>query len=234
MHPDVRALLDLQEDDITIAQLETRLRSLEPRLRELDTKRAAAVASAAQSRSAIEREEKRRSEIHTRLSAHKELQERNIGQLDSVRKMKEATAAMAQVEVTRKIIAEEEAEYATIGRRLNELKATAEQQASALAKMDQEQAATRAQLDEERVSITGELESARAQRQTKASKIGRALLGKYDRIRGKRVNAVYALREQSCGHCDTAIPLQRRNVMLSGAIEVCEACGVLLYSTDGG
>jgi predicted nucleic acid-binding Zn-ribbon protein len=147
--------------------------------------------------------------------------------------MKEATAAMAQVEVTRKIIADEEAEITAIGRRIADLKQTAERQAEGLAAMDEEQAETRKKLSEERDSLQKELAQARAQREATSSRVSRPLLGKYDRIRGRRVNAVYSLREQSCGHCDTAIPLQRRNVMLSGAIEVCEACGVLLYSEEG-
>ena len=45
--------------------------------------------------------------------------------------------------------------------------------------------------------------------------------------------ALFALRGPSCGHCDTAIPLQRRNIMAgTGQIEVCEACGVLLYAGE--
>ena len=47
----------------------------------------------------------------------------------------------------------------------------------------------------------------------------------------KGERAIFALRGPSCGHCDTAIPLQRRNQMIgTGLIEVCEACGVLLYA----
>jgi uncharacterized protein len=233
MHPDIQALLDLQADDVVIAGLETRIRAIEPRLRELDTRRAAISAALAQSRTAVEAEEKRRGEVQNRVVAHRQLQERNTAALDAVKKMKEATAAMAQVEVTRKIIADEEAEIAAIGRRLTELKQTAERQAETLASMDEEQAETRRQLSEERASLLEELSRAKAQRDGTSSRVARPLLGKYDRIRGRRVNAVYALREQSCGHCDTAIPLQRRNVMLSGAIEVCEACGVLLYSAEG-
>jgi predicted nucleic acid-binding Zn-ribbon protein len=57
------------------------------------------------------------------------------------------------------------------------------------------------------------------------------MLGKYDRIRGKRTQALYALRGGSCGNCDTSVPLQRRNLMAgTGQIEICEACGVLLYA----
>ena len=43
--------------------------------------------------------------------------------------------------------------------------------------------------------------------------------------------ALYALRGAACGRCNTAIPLQRRNVMAAGrSVEVCEGCGVLLYA----
>jgi predicted nucleic acid-binding Zn-ribbon protein len=44
-------------------------------------------------------------------------------------------------------------------------------------------------------------------------------------------NVLYPLRGQACGRCDTAIPMQRRNAIAAGrAIDVCEACGVLLYA----
>jgi uncharacterized protein len=62
--------------------------------------------------------------------------------------------------------------------------------------------------------------------------VARPLLHKYDRIRSRRRStAVFALREVSCGNCDTAIPLNRRSIMINtGTIETCEACGVLLYA----
>ncbi|HEY7861571.1 MAG TPA: hypothetical protein VIB98_08990, partial [Gemmatimonadaceae bacterium] len=58
------------------------------------------------------------------------------------------------------------------------------------------------------------------------------ILRKYERILSRNTsNVLYALRGQACGRCDTAIPLQRRNAIAAGrAIEVCEACGVLLYA----
>jgi predicted nucleic acid-binding Zn-ribbon protein len=58
-----------------------------------------------------------------------------------------------------------------------------------------------------------------------------SLRSKYDRIRVRRQpEAVFAMNGFSCGACDTAIPMQRRHVMSNtGAIEVCEGCGVLMY-----
>jgi hypothetical protein len=84
MHPDIKALLDLQADDVVIAALEAQIRAIDPRLRELDTRRASITAALAQSRAAMEAEEKRRSEVQTRASAHRQLQERNTAQRDSV------------------------------------------------------------------------------------------------------------------------------------------------------
>jgi predicted nucleic acid-binding Zn-ribbon protein len=63
--------------------------------------------------------------------------------------------------------------------------------------------------------------------------VPRSILSKYERIRGREKSfALYQLRGAACGRCNTAIPLQRRNVMAAGrTIEVCEGCGVLLYTT---
>jgi predicted nucleic acid-binding Zn-ribbon protein len=62
--------------------------------------------------------------------------------------------------------------------------------------------------------------------------VPRGILSKYERIRGREKSfALYQLRGAACGRCNTAIPLQRRNVMAAGrTIEVCEGCGVLLYT----
>ena len=82
-------------------------------------------------------------------------------------------------------------------------------------------------------ALEGALAEARAKRNQTATRVSKSLLAKYDRIRTRRGEpALYPLRGPSCGHCDTAIPLQRRNLMAgTGQIEVCEACGVLLYAT---
>ena len=101
----------------------------------------------------------------------------------------------------------------------------------ALADLEEQQRAARPEIEGKRAALQSELDSARRDRDGRASSVSRPMLGKYDRIRGKRTQALYPLRGGSCGNCDTSIPLQRRNMMAgSGDIEVCEACGVLLYT----
>ena len=230
MQNDVEVLLALQADDTEIFELERRLQALEPRMSELNRKREGAVVALNRAKAAVETEEKRQRELLTKVATHKQMQERNLAQFDAVKRLKEATAAMAQVESARRIIAEDESELQTISRRLVELRAAVEGHEATVATVETEQVTAREEIDLEQTEITESLETARRARNEKTAGVPRPLLGKYDRIRTRRPKALYALRGDSCGNCDTAIPMQRRNLMaVNGALDVCEACGVLLY-----
>jgi len=234
VHQDLEALLALQADDEVIDRLDAKLRALGPRLSELERRRKAVAEQLATAESTTEADEHKRRDLEGRLSDHKQRQERNLAHLDSVKRMREATAAMAQVEQARKILIEEESELQAITRRISDGHKSIAAHRDALASEDSEQAAERDALAAERAGIETELADARAKRAQTATHVPKAILAKYDRIRGRRgEQAIFALRGPSCGHCDTAIPLQRRNQMIgTGQIEVCEACGVLLYATQ--
>jgi predicted nucleic acid-binding Zn-ribbon protein len=233
MVSEVEALLALQDDDTKISELENRKRLLEPRMAALDKKREAAAAAVNRSKAAVEAEERRQRELQGKVGQHKAMQEKNLAQLDAVKRLKEATAAMAQVESARRIIAEDESELQALSRRLSELRSTVQSSEAGLAEIESEQAAAREEIDKERAEIDASLGEARAQREGKTSGVSRALLGKNDRIRTRRTQALYPLRGESCGNCDTAIPMQRRNhLAVNGPIDVCEACGVLLYRAN--
>lgn len=231
MQQEVEALLSLQQDDLKIREIESEIRALDPQLAELDKRRDQAAAALSRAQTAVQAEEKKQRELQGRLAQHKQMQERNLHQLEDVKRMREATAATAQVESTRRLMAEDESELAILGRRLSEMHATVAASEEALAAVEQEQSDTRPAIESKRAALQGALQAARKERDAKAVEVPRPMLGKYDRIRGKRTQALYPLRGGSCGNCDTSIPLQRRNLMSgTGQIEVCEACGVLLYA----
>jgi len=234
VHQDLEALLALQADDEVIDRLDAKLRALGPRLSELERRRKAVAEQLATAESTTEADEHKHRDLEGRLSDHKQRQERNLAHLDSVKRMREATAAMAQVEQARKILIEEESELQALTRRISDGQKSITAHRDERAAEDSEQAAERDALAAERAGIEAELTRARAKRAQTATHVPKAILAKYDRIRGRRgEQAIFALRGPSCGHCDTAIPLQRRNQMIgTGQIEVCEACGVLLYATQ--
>jgi predicted nucleic acid-binding Zn-ribbon protein len=226
--------LAVQDDDSIIHDLETRLAELRPRLEAMAAERDRAVASRDQARKSAESEERRRQEVAARVSQHRALQEKNQAALNSVTSMREATAATAQLEQAKKMIDEDERELALIGQRLVEANRVATEREHVASELEAAQAQARESLAADQRTIEAELADARKIRDEKARKVPRSLLTKYDRIRSrKRVHAIFPLRGNSCGNCDTTIPMQRRSIMsATGGTEICEGCGVMLYATD--
>ena len=234
MHPEIQTLLVLQDEDVAIHGIESGMLALQPRLTDLDRQRQVAADALSRARGLVQSEEKRQHELQTRLGELKHSHERNLANLDAVKKAKEAAAAMLQLEVSRKQLGDLESELQGIARRLTDARAAVHVQEQALADLETSQGMMREEISRERARLEEQLNGARAKRESTAQRVSRALLSKYDRIRGrKRVQAVFPLRGPSCGNCDTAIPMQRRNMMTgTGQIEVCEACGVLLYAGE--
>jgi predicted nucleic acid-binding Zn-ribbon protein len=232
--PDVRALLQVQDDDLRIYSIEDRLGALVPRLSALEADRKRAEDALVKARQQVEAEEKRQRDLQDRLRQHRELRDKSEGLLGQVASPREAAAAMAQIEQAKRFIADDERDLETLGHRLAELRKAATQRDLDVQEIRRVQMETRTSLDVDRATLEKELGDARADREEKARGVPRTLLQRYDRIRQKRRStAVFPLRGQSCAHCDTAIPVQRRSTMVAtGATELCEGCGVMLYAAE--
>lgn len=234
MHPDVAALLAVQEDDLSIDDLETKLGALRPRIDQMAKDRDKAGASLQQAKQSAEAEERRRAEVAARVAQHKSLYDKNQAALNAITSMREATAATAQLEQAKRMIDEDERELAMIGQRLQEANRTVSERERLADELSTAQEQARSSLDADQAQIETELASARTLRADKANKVPRSLLSQYDRIRSrKRTHVVFPLNGSSCGNCDTMIPMQRRSAMTGSAkTEVCEGCGVMLYAAD--
>lgn len=234
MHPDVTALLAVQDDDLKIHELETRLAELRPRLDAMARERDKALSGLQEARHIAASEERRRHEVAGRVAQHRALQEKNQAALNNVTSMREATAATAQLETARRMIDEDERELAQIGQRAAEATRLVDERQRVASELETAQVKARDSLAADQSDIEEKLTDARKDREAKATKVPRSLLSRYDRIRSRRrVHAVFPLRNNSCGQCDTMLPLQRRSQMLNtGATEVCEGCGVMLYASE--
>ena len=232
MSPDLEAVLALQAEDTIVAELNTKLKALDAKLKALDSERTQVEDSLARARATAEQEEKRRRELAIKVEDHKAMQERNLATLDAVRKPKEATAAMAQVDMLKKVLQQEETDLHALSLRVHDVHHAIDAQQKALDELDARQEEQRAAHAAERAEIEAELAKARSIRNERAAHVPKGILLKYERILSRNTsNVLYPLRGQACGRCDTAIPMQRRNAIAAGrAIDVCEACGVLLYA----
>jgi len=207
---------------------------LRPRLDAMARERDKAITGLQEARNIAASEERRRHEVAGRVAQHRALQEKNQAALNNVTSMREATAATAQLETAKRMIDEDERELAQIGQRSAEANRLVDERQRVASELETAQLQARDSLAADQKGLEQKLTKARKDRDAKAAHVPRALLSRYDRIRSRRrVHAVFPLRNNSCGNCDTNLPLQRRSLMSNtGVTEVCEGCGVMLYASE--
>jgi predicted nucleic acid-binding Zn-ribbon protein len=192
------------------------------------------LAAVSHARRELDLEERRYRELQTRVAQHRQLHEKHQAQLDMISNARQASAAMAQLDQARRMISDVERELDVMARRVAEMRRGVEERERAVQALEREQETARASLESDRTSLETRLRDAQDRREARAQQVSRTLLTRYDRIRTrKREHTLVPLRGVSCSHCDTMIPMQRRTAMTgTGAVEICEGCGVLLYAAE--
>ncbi len=234
MHPDLQALLDLQEKDRAVDGVNAALAALQPEEQALDDELAGLARALTDAQKSVEAASSRKNEQAARIAGYKQLQDRRKQQLDFVRTPKETQSLMAEIDLARGVLVKEEADHLRSGDAITDAeKRVAAAEAAHQAAADR-QIEARSGIESRRKELQAQLEAAKAERKAAAAQVKPPLLVKYDRTRrGRAPAAVFPLRKDSCGHCFTAVPVQRRMLIQQGAsIESCEVCGVLLYAPD--
>lgn len=234
MHPELEALLALQEKDVTVMEADRQLAALAPEVQALDEALAVAERGVEATRRDIQAALNRRDELEGKIANYRTMQEQRRQRLEWVRGAKEASTLMAELDLARSVLAKEEAEFMRSGDAVTETERRAAEAERALEEVREAQASAREALAGRREAIMAERERALAEREQAATAVGADFLARYERIRrGKAPLALYALHGDACGRCFTAVPTQRRAIIQRGAsIEGCEACGVLLYARE--
>src|SRR5689334_14327773 len=200
VHPDLEALLSLQEKDVAVASCDARLKALEPEVRALDEQIAAAERVVDQARAGIQAALDRRDGLEGKIQSYRTMQEQRRQRLEWVRGAKEASTLMAELDLARSVLAKEEAEFMRSGDAVTEAERRAAEAEQALAHLRALQAAEREALAGRREQIAGERERALAEREQAAAQVTPAMLARYERIRrGKAPLALYPLHVDACG-----------------------------------
>jgi predicted nucleic acid-binding Zn-ribbon protein len=234
VHPDLEALLVLQEKDRLVTGTEQALAALEPEQQSLNEQMAVSERALQAARRSVEDALRRRDELEGKIANYRSMQEQRRQRLEWVRGAKEASTIMAELDLARSVLAKEEAEFMRSGDAVHEAERKVAEAEKALAAVRESQVPHRQALQSRREAILAELQQAQSVRSEAARSVNGTLLVRYERIRrGKAPLALYALHADACGHCFTAVPTQRRVLIQRGAaIETCEGCGVLLYASE--
>lgn len=236
MHPDLEKLLELQSKDLTLLNVDHRLKALAEQLAGLDEAMSRSRADAETARKRREEAIQKRDELEKVLEAQRAMQERRRSRIEQVRTAREVQALMTEMDLARSILARQESDWVRQAELAQEQEGAFTSAEARIATLEQEQLAERERIDQERETLLAERQAAREAREESAAQVERQLRARYDRLWTSRNTAVVVpLRGDACGACYTAVPRNRRTQIRAGLlIEGCEACGVLLYSTADG
>jgi predicted nucleic acid-binding Zn-ribbon protein len=234
MHPDLVKLLELQDKDLALIEVDTRLSGVLAEIEVLDgaVRQAASAAEAAQ-RTAIDAA-RRRDELEAKIESYRKLQERRRQRLEFVRGAKEAATLMAELDLARSVLAKEEGDWVRSADGVTELEKAAAVAEAQVGEVEASQTEARAKLNARRQAIEAERATALEAREATAAQVEKSLRLRYDKLRTSRSpRAVVALSGAACGSCYTTVPLNRRSQIRAGSrIDWCEACGVILYAPE--
>ena len=234
MHPDVVRLLELQEKDLALLEVDTRLAAVLAEAEKLDAALQQVAVKAEASRAAAVDAARKRDELEAKVESYRRIQDRRRQRLEISRPTKEAASLMAELDLSRSVLAKEEGEWAKAGDQAIDLAAAADQAVQAIEEARQAQGPEREALAQRQEALEAERALALAAREAAAAPVEKSLRHRYERLRGSRSSrVVVALDGVACGACYTAVPLNRRSQIRAGErVDWCEACGVILYATE--
>src|SRR5436309_4290158 len=176
VHPDLEALLALQDKDVAVTGCDARLKALEPELVALDEQIVAAERVVDQARAGIQAALDRRDGLEGKIASYRTMQEQRRQRLEWVRGAKEASTLMAELDLTRSVLAKEEAEFMRSGDAVGEAERKTAEAENALQNVHESQTAQREALAGKRQEIAAERESAVVERDRTRKTVNPALL----------------------------------------------------------
>ncbi len=232
MHPDLPKLLDVQGKDRRLADVAGRLDALAAERKALDTALEAARQQIESARRALADSGTRRDERAEKLEAQRVHQERRRQRLEQERNPRVAAQLMADVELARSILAQEESEWMRLAEEATQREELVGQAEARLVEVEAEQATVRDELQQRIDAAAVEHEAAQAERDTSAAALDRGLRTRYDRLRkSRRAEVLVPATNAICTACYTAIPRSRIGQLQADGLllEGCEMCGAILY-----
>lgn len=232
MHPELPKLLDVQGKDRRLAEIDARLAALTTERDALDAALEAARNQIASARRAVEDSTTRRDEKGQKLETQRAHQEKRRARLEQERNPRVAAQLMADVELARSILAQEESDWLRLAEETSQREAALAAAEARVAGLESEQAELRADLGARTEAATAERDAAHAEREAAAAELNRPLRTRYDRLRSSRRREVLVPATNAiCTACHTAIPRSRIGQLQADGLllEGCEMCGAILY-----
>lgn len=234
MNADLEKLLDLQAKDQALLAVEQRLEALGVEAQALDDALRSAEAHIGVAQRSVAESIRRRIEVEGRVETYRKLQDGRRKRLEVSRPGKDTAGLMAELDLSRQVLAREESDWFRAQEAVQAQEARVAEAEAQVETIRGEQVEAREALAVRRAELDAERAVALAARDESAKAVAKPLRSRYERLRGSRAPvAVVALVGDACGACYTAVPMNRRAQMrMTGVVDSCEGCGVMLYAAD--
>jgi predicted nucleic acid-binding Zn-ribbon protein len=234
MHPDLVKLLELQEKDLALKAVEDQVAALQEEVSVLDKAMVTAEEALAAAQRAAADAVSRRTETEAKIETYRTQQNRRKQRLEITRPGKVAASIMAELELARSVLTQEESEWVRMDETVRGLDEQVSQVEAELEELKTTQEPERADMQTREAGFLKKQKSAAKKREASANELEKPLRIKYDRLyQSRATTVVVAMSGPACGACFTTVPLHRRTQIKNGSIlGGCEVCGVILYCTD--
>jgi predicted nucleic acid-binding Zn-ribbon protein len=234
MHPDLVKLLALQEKDLSLKLVEDQLVAVHEEVAALDQAVTIGQDAMAAAQRAVADAIGRRTEAEAKIETYRAQQDRRKQRLEITRPGKVAASIMAELELARSVLTQEESEWVRMDETVRGLDDQVVQVTAELEELQKTQEPERAELLAREEGFLEEQGSATQDREASAGELDKPLRIKYDRLyQSRATTVVVAMSGPACGACFTTVPLHRRTQIKNGSVlGGCEVCGVILYYTD--
>ncbi len=232
MHPDLPKLLDVQGKDRRLSEAAARREAVAAERASLDAALEQAKHRITQAEKSLTDAATRRDEREVKLSAQRAMQDKRRARLDQERSPRVAAQLMADVEMARGILAQEESEWLRFAEDATQREAAVEAARTHQTELEAEQVEAREALAAQESEAETEFEAAQTDRDAAAAGLDRPLRTRYDRLhRSKNSQVLVPAVNGTCTACYTSIPSSRIGQLQADGIllEGCEMCGAMLY-----
>jgi len=234
MNPDLEKLLDLQEKDMALLDVDQRLDAVLEEEQALDEAVRSAESQVGVAQRGVAESVRRRIEVEGRVETYRKLQEGRRKRIEVSRPGKDTATLMAELDLSRQVLAREESDWFRAQEAVQAQEARVAEAEAQVEALKAEQVEIRDVLAARRAELEAERAVALEARDGSAAAVAKPLRSRYERLRGSRAPvAVVALAGDACGACFTAVPMNRRAQMrMTGVVDSCEGCGVMLYYVE--
>jgi predicted nucleic acid-binding Zn-ribbon protein len=230
----LKALEELQQVDLELHDVRTRLAGLPARRSEAEAAIAEARRAYDEERARMDANERERRQLESLLGMERDKVKKWEGRLGEIKTPREYAALSREIDIAKKTNDTQSEQIRELGLQGVEIHRALEAKEEALADREEAAQADLAGIEKERAECEERARGLEARRADAAKRVEPALLSRYENIKRRRAGvAIAQVSGMTCQGCHRNIPPQLAIILQrANSIENCPSCHRIIYSVE--